>query len=192
MLLGNAIVFAVSVLFWTRGLAVPLPLPAVGLRSAPRSSVSIVSLLDTAQSRMNQVLAQANDPSVLDLTTLNDIVSTTNHVSNTLVTDLQILDPSLDTLMVDATGNKLTDKELATKVTVLLKGFETACTIAKDTDSGEIANIIELIALNIDDMSEGLRRVVPGVTRLSLVTNSFKNTDATISQLVNSIQRPKS
>ncbi|KAG8715839.1 hypothetical protein FRC08_010107 [Ceratobasidium sp. 394] len=192
MLLGNAIVFAVSVLFWTRGLAVPLPLPAIGLRSAPRSSVSIVSLLDTAQSRMNQVLAQANDPSVLDLTTLNDIVSTTNDVSNTLATDLQILDPSLDTLMVDATGNKLTDKELATKVTVLLKGFETACTIAKDTDSGEIANIIELIALNIDDMSEGLRRVVPGVTRLSLVTNSFKNTDATISQLVNSIQRPKS
>ncbi|KAG9080470.1 hypothetical protein FRC06_006536 [Ceratobasidium sp. 370] len=141
---------------------------------------------------MSQVLVQATDPSGLDLTALNDIVSTTNDVSNTLAADLQILDPSLDTLMVDATGNKLTDRELATKINVLLKGFETACITAKGTDSGEIANIMELIALNIDDASEGLRRIVPSVTRLALVTDSFKNTDTAISQLVNNILEPKS
>ncbi|KAG8745555.1 hypothetical protein FRC10_007733 [Ceratobasidium sp. 414] len=188
------IIFLVSTLFAAHGLAAPVPLPTAGLslRSARGSSVSIVSLLDAAQSRMSQVLAQANDPSVLNLTALNDIISTTNDVSNTLATDLQILDPSLDTLMVDATGNELGAKELAIKIDTLLKEFTTACTTAKDAYSGEIANVMELIALNIDDMSEGLRRVVPRVTRLSLVIDSFKDAGAAISQLVDGILVPES
>ncbi|KAG8762181.1 hypothetical protein FRC12_009155 [Ceratobasidium sp. 428] len=149
MIWSNLLAILVPTLLGIHSLAAPVPLPvnaSPSLQSIRASSFSVVALLEKAQSRMNQVLAQASNLSVLDLPTINDIVSTTNDVSNTLATDLQTLDPSLDTLMVDATGNKLTERELAIKVGMLLKGFETACVTAKDTYSGEIANIMELIA----------------------------------------------
>jgi hypothetical protein len=57
----------------------------------------------------------------MDLTSLNNIISTANDVSDTLATGLQTVDPKLTTLMVDITGNKLTDEEFAAKVSALLK-----------------------------------------------------------------------
>ncbi|QRV72687.1 hypothetical protein RhiJN_00701 [Ceratobasidium sp. AG-Ba] len=134
-------------------------------------------------------LFQVGESSVSNLTALNNAVSTTNDVSNTLAIELQMLNTGLDTLMVDSTGNRLTNEELADKIVALLKAFEAACLIAKGTDIREIANVMELIALNIDDINDGLRLVVSDVVALPILMNAFKSIGSSISQVAAGIIR---
>ncbi|CAE6425709.1 unnamed protein product [Rhizoctonia solani] len=151
-----------------------------------QESSSMASLFSSTQSKIDGLITAGtqpiNDPG-LALTTISNVFDLTNIV-NAAMDTFNVGDESL---FVDLDGKELDDIQMAEKVVQLWQSVGNAASLVKGSGSETVAEVVHMIAFNLELCSEDILRVAQGVAKLPNVVEAAKANQDLMTGIVSSI-----
>ncbi|KAF8743308.1 hypothetical protein RHS02_03038, partial [Rhizoctonia solani] len=147
---------------------------------------SIAAVFSSTQSKLAQLVPEGtqsiNDPE-LALTTISSVLDFTN-----------ILNAAMDTfntgdegLLIDLDGRKLDDVQMAEKIVQLWQSVGKVVLLVKDSGSATVAEVVHMIAFNLELSYEDILRIAQGVAKLPNVVETAKANQDLMAGIVDSI-----
>ncbi|CAE6393023.1 unnamed protein product [Rhizoctonia solani] len=145
----------------------------------------MASIFSSIQSKMDELIPAGtqpiNDPE-LALTTVSSVFDFSNIVNAAMDT----FDAGDESLFV-YDGKKLDEVQMAEKVVQLWQSFGNAASLVKGSGSGTVAEVVHMIAFNLELCSEDILRVAQGVAKLPNVVEAAKANKDLMAGIVDSM-----